>query len=105
MPEQNLAAVIAVKLDALHADMQEMKLVQRDMATAITKLALVEERQSQAAQAQDRAFKVLEKLEERVDALERAAPKQEMASQWIIAAVYGAAGLTVMFIAKQAGLL
>ena len=105
MPTDNLAAVIAVKLDALHEDMQEMKGVQRDMALAITKLALVEERQSQAALALERVFKAMEKMEERLDKLEEDAPLQRKSSDYVFAAIWGAAGLLVMFAAKQLGLV
>lgn len=121
--DQSLIHIIATRLDALHGDMQEIKGVQKDMAAAFAKLILIEERQANTANAQDRAFKVLEKLdakidtnlseskqaheklEARVDVLEQAAPMNAQARQWVIAAVYGAASLAVMFVAKSVGLI
>jgi hypothetical protein len=109
--EKSLAVAIA-KMDNLHGDVQEIKSAQRDMATAIMKMALVEERQSQAALAQERTFKVLEKMENRFDALEKRVvelekdePTQKRVADWVFAAVWGAVGLVAMFIGKQVGLL
>ena len=89
--------LIAHKLEALHEDVGAMKDVLKELTSAITKLALIEERQAQAALAQERAFKVLEKLEARVDKLEEAAPINSQAANtvnkvmWVIvAAVLGA---------------
>jgi anti-sigma-K factor RskA len=104
------------------------------MADALTKLAIVEERQTQTILAQERAFKALERVEERqrthelvckdqdkevrqliadsnerlatrVAELEKAEPMQEQTSTWVRAAVWGAAGLAVLLIAKQLGLV
>lgn len=89
--------LIAHKLEALHEDVGAMKDVLKELTSAITKLALIEERQAQAALAQERAFKVLEKIEARVDKLEEAAPINNQAAStvnkvmWVIvAAVLGA---------------
>lgn len=115
--------VIATKMDAMHADMTDMKLAVRGLTDAVTKLALIEERQTQAALAQERAFKVIEKLENkiadcekelgvklgevetRVDVLERDAPLQKQASGWVTSAVWAAAGLAAMLVLKQAGVI
>ena len=102
---QQLVHVVAAKMDMLHNDMQEMKEVQKTMSEAITRLAVIEERQSTTMSAQERAFKILDALEIRVDTLEKEAPMQKQASQWGVAAVYGAAGLAVMFVAKSVGLI
>lgn len=104
-PDSSLVHVVATKMDLLHSDMQEMKEVQKTMSEAITRLAVIEERQSNTISAQERAFKVLDLLESRLDALEKEAPMQKQASQWVVAAVYGAAGLAVMFVAKTVGLI
>lgn len=103
--DHGLVQVIATRLEMLHGDMQEIKGVQKEMASAFSKLILIEERQANTSNAQDRAFKLLETLEARVGTLEKAAPLNAQTSQWVIAAVYGAAGLAVMFIAKNVGLI
>ena len=126
--------VLATKIEGLAQDMSEMKHGITKMADALTKLAIVEERQTQTILAQERAFKALERVEERqrthelvckdqdkevrqliadsnallairVAALEKAEPMQAQTSKWVMAAVWGAAGLLALFVAKQLGLV
>ena len=126
--------VLATKIEDLAQDMSEMKHGIVKMADALTKLAIVEERQTQTILAQERAFKALERVEERqrthelvckdqdkevrqliadsnerlsarVGELEKAEPMQEQTGKWVMAAVWGAAGLLAMFVAKQLGLV
>ena len=126
--------VLATKIEGLAQDMSEMKHGITKMADALTKLAIVEERQTQTILAQERAFKALERVEERqrthelvckdqdkdvrqliadsnerlaarVGELEKAEPMQEQTGKWVMAAVWGAAGLLALFVAKQLGLV
>lgn len=107
-----LIEVVAAKLEAMHGDMQDIKVTQREMTTAFQKLLVIEERQSNASAAQERAFtalaiveKNLGDVEKRVDVLERDAPMQKQTSAWVVSAVWGAAGLAALLIAKQWGLM
>lgn len=113
-PDNNAAgfAVLAHKVDAIHTDVSEMRVVLRDLTNAIIKLALVEERQSQFAIAQERSFKALEKLEEKLDAMDKrvkdlevAEPEQRRTSGWVTAAVWAAAGLAALVILAKLGLM
>lgn len=61
-----LRAVQALRLETLHRDVSEIKSALNELTRAITKLALIEERQTQAAQSLDRAFAALERLEARI---------------------------------------
>ena len=126
--------VLATKIEDLAQDMSEMKHGIAKMANALTKLAIVEERQTQTILAQERAFMALERVEERlrthelvckdqdkevrqliadsnerlsarVGELEKAEPMQEQTGKWVMAAVWGAAGLLALFVAKQLGLV
>lgn len=92
------------------------------MADAVTKLAVIEERQVSDRAALERAFMAIRKTDERcsamfekcvakleatdnrVDALEIAAPENKQVSEWVKGAMYGGAGLAAMFVAKQVGL-
>ncbi len=132
--EDKNVQVLATKIEGLAQDMNEMKHGIAKMADALTKLAIVEERQTQTILAQERAFKALERVEERqhthelvckdqdkevrqliadsnerlsarVGELEKAEPMQEQAGKWVLAAVWGAAGLLALFVAKQLGLV
>jgi len=97
--------VLTVKIDMLHSDVVDMKTALNELSKAITKLALVEERQAQTANAMERAFKAISKIEDRLTALELAAPKTKETNAWmdrfILAIVVTAAG----FVGTQLGML
>lgn len=100
------------RLDALHLDVGEIKDAMKDLTAAITKLALVEERQTQASVAIERCFVALERvdarvsgLQERVIDLEKHDVGQNRIVAWADKAVWGAAGLLAMYAAKVVGLL
>ena len=125
--EDKNVQVLATKIEGLAQDMNEMKHGITKMADALTKLAIVEERQTQTILAQERAFKALERVEERqrthelvckdqdkevrqliadsnerlsgrVAELEKAEPMQEQTGKWVMAAVWGAAVLLVTLV-------
>ena len=93
------------------------------LTEAITKLAVVEEKQAAASAALERAFMAiqksdercqltfektvakLEKVENRVDALEAAAPMQAQTSQWVNNAIWAAAALAGSVVVHKLGLL
>ena len=101
----NQENVLTVKIDMLHSDVVDMKTALNELSKAITKLALVEERQAQTADAMERAFKAIGKIEDRVSALELAAPKTKETNAWvdrfILALVMALAG----FVGTKLGLL
>jgi hypothetical protein len=91
------------RLETLHEDVSEVKSALKELAAAITKLALIEERQTQAAAAQERAFAAIERIDARVAALEMQAPANKRVSVWVDRAMYASAGLLVMFVLKKVG--
>ena len=122
--------VLAERVEGLCSDMGEMKIGISKMADALTKLAIVEERQTQTILAQERAFKALERVEERqrqhelqcrdqdkevrqliadsnerlsirVAELEKAEPMQAQTSKWVTAGVWGALALLASFIVPR----
>lgn len=122
--------VLAERIDGLGVDLNEMKHGIAKMADALTKLAIVEERQTQTILAQERAFKALERIEERqrthelvckdqdkevrrfiadnnerlsarIGELEKAEPMQAQTSKWVTAAVWGALALLASFIVPR----
>lgn len=98
-------AVLSHKVESLHGDLTEMKTAMGQVASAITKLALIEERQAQVAANQERIFELIERIDGRVDALERTENEQARAATWVTNAVWAAAGVAAMFVAKTVGLL
>ena len=122
--------VLATKIEGLAQDMSEMKHGITKMADALTKLAIVEERQTQTILAQERASKALERVEERqrthellcrdqdkevrqliadsnerlaarVGELEKAEPMQAQTSKWVTAGVWGTLALLASFIVPR----
>lgn len=128
--EDKNVQVLTTKIEGLAQDMNEMKHGIAKMADALTKLAIVEERQTQTILAQERAFKALERVEERqrthellcrdqdkevrqliadsnerlaarVGELEKAEPMQAQTSKWVTAGVLGALALLASFIVPR----
>ena len=111
MPECDINVVIT-RLGILSDDVGELKETLRQIASAVTRLALVEERQMQTNEALSRAFKQIEKLdlkltgiEQRLGTLERLQPLQQQTNGWVMTSVWIAAGAAVMFVAKKTGIL
>jgi len=75
--------ILAARMQTLHSDVSDIKGTLKDLTSAINKLALVEERISNAVAAQERSFKAIEKLEERIDQLERAQVTTDNTNKWI----------------------
>ncbi|ENO82063.1 hypothetical protein B447_04978 [Thauera sp. 27] len=110
MPESDINVVIT-RLGLLSDDVGELKETLRQIASAVTRLALVEERQSQTNEALGRAFKQIDKIdgkltsiEQRVAAIEKEMPGQRQTSSWVVAFVLASAATAFMFIAHKAGL-
>ena len=111
MPDSDINVVIT-RLGLLSEDVGELKETLRAIASAVTRLALVEERQMQTNEALSRAFKQIDKLdlklvgiEQRLSALKRLQPQQQQTTTWVVSAVWAAAGAAFFFIAKKAGIL
>ena len=99
-----LEDVISLKLEVLHSDVVEMKKALSELSKAITKLALVEQQQNQTAEALERAFKAISKLDDRTTALELAAPKGKETSAWVDRFILGAIMLVFSIIGGKIGI-
>jgi hypothetical protein len=101
----NQENVLTVKIDMLHNDVVDMKTALNELSKAITKLALVEERQAQTADAMERAFKAIGKVEDRLSKLELAAPKTKETSAWVDRFILGMVMAVMGFAGAKLGLL
>ena len=101
----NDANVLTVKIDMLHSDVSDMKTALNELSKAITKLALVEERQAKTADAMERAFKAIGKIEDRLSALEIAAPKAQETNAWVDRFILGMVMVVMGFAGTKLGLL
>ena len=95
-PETDLAVAIA-KIEAISGDMAEIKQTMRELASAVSRLAVIEERQTATNDAIGRAFKDIATLSGRVTTLEQNQPIQQQSSdfvqsgiKYIVAIVLGA---------------
>ena len=95
--------LLTLKLEHLHRDVSSMQGAIKDLAGAVSKLALVEERQTNATAAIERAFKGIEDLGERVAELERAAPDSKRVNGWIFGAIGAVITGAASWLAHKAG--
>lgn len=96
--------VLAHKIETLHGDVRKIEAVLQELTAAITRLAIVEERQSTTAAALERAFKALGKVEDRVTQLELQVPANRKISVWIDRVTWSALGLLSMYVMKSLGM-
>ena len=61
-PDRRANSALETKLAMLHDDVGDIKSALKDLTSAITRLALVEERMATASAAQERAIRLLESL-------------------------------------------
>jgi hypothetical protein len=104
MSQETEIALLTNKVESLHEDMSEMKTVMRDIATALTKLAIIDERQEKMSETQGRIFKVLDNHAERINELEKDDRRQSLAVNWVFGATWAAAGAFGMVVMKVLGL-
>lgn len=108
--------VLSSKLQALHEDVSEMRGALKELTTAITKLALIEERQANTQAAQDRAFTAISNVEkrlaeieriipsdlgERLAALERKSPINDLSNKWVFGAIVAIISGVAVYIADH----
>ena len=91
-------------IQRIREDQHAMRAAIERMSEAVTRLALVEERQAAASTAIERLVQSIERLDERLRRLEVSEPMQTKAAEWVQSAVWAAAAAAVMFVAGKAGL-
>ena len=94
-----------VKLEQLHTDVGEIKSALGKLSDAIIKLALIEERQTMAGAALERAFKTLDRVESRIAALEQSSINSKRINGWVDKLVTAAVGLILLLLLRKAGLI
>jgi hypothetical protein len=92
-------AVLAAQLKTLHADVSEIKGALGKLTEAITKLALIEDRQIRSTEALERAFGSITKLSDRVAAVEQLLPTLCILHGLIVQ--YGGLFLAQLFICSR----
>jgi len=90
--------LLSARIHTLHEDVSEIKGTLQNLTTAITKLALVEERLANTTAAQERAFKAISRMEERLCALERKIPLTDNTTKWVDRGITALVAAAAMFI-------
>ena len=110
MQDPNMV-IVASRLKSFEDSFDELKGDMRKMAEAVTKLAVMEERQVSANQAQERSFKVIAEIQAdakvtntRISALELAGVNSKRTSAWVDRAVTALVVVVFFFMAHKAGL-
>ena len=101
-------AVNAQKLDVILGNVDELKSAVRELTKSVNRLAVVEERQASTAESLTRAFKEIEKHDQRIKVLEQAQPMQQHSSDIVQKVLYHVvtiaitAVLTASFVSTRA---
>lgn len=105
-PDRRINPVLMeAKLTMLHEDVGDIKDAIKELTSAITRLALVEERIASTAAAQERAFTAIANVEKRITEIEKKLPEYSRVSIWVDRGVWAAAAAAMMYAAKKVGLL
>jgi response regulator RpfG family c-di-GMP phosphodiesterase len=97
-------ATLASDIEHIRENQDAMRSAIERMSEAVTRLAVIEERQASASQAVERVMSVVEKIDERVRTLEVAEPMQARTSDWVQSAMVASVSAAAMFAAHRVGL-
>jgi len=92
---------LTTRLLTLHNDVSEIKTVLKELASAFTKLALIDERQIVANTSIERAFVAISRIETRLNEIEKMAPINNQARVWTERFILALAGAALAFIWDQ----
>lgn len=99
-----MSDVLAAQLAAMHEDVSEIKETQRQLVSAVERLARLEERDHARNEALGRLFDTLEKIDGRVTELEKQEPLNKQTNNWVMAAIAAALGFLGSVLSKKVGL-
>lgn len=101
--------VVLEKIAGLHSDVNELKESTRDsmkeIAQALNKLVALEIHQAATHDATARIFVQIEKMDARLQTIEKDEGIKKLTSKWTLAAIVGVISVTGTYLAKVIGLL
>ena len=98
-------AALMERITGMQNDISEIKGSISVMAAALQKLSVIEERQANAAAAQERAFAEISRLNAKVERLEAERANTATAAKWVDRGVVGTVTAAAIFAAKKIGLI
>ena len=104
-PDRRASDGISVHLERMHSDISDMRDGLRELAAAVSRLALVEERLGNTNQALERLFKAVEKLEHRMVDVENQAIASKQTSRWVDKGIYACLAALATYAATHIGLV
>lgn len=97
--EEGRLMVVEEQIKTIAKDMNDMKITMADMAKSLSTLAVLEVRHNTTAESLNRAFKAIERNDNRLSDIERALPNLSLASSWVFKAIVG----SIAFVCGAAG--
>lgn len=95
-PAQNAQLLLTLeRINLIGHDVSEMKMTMARLADAVTKMAIIEERQIADRQSLGRAFAEIEKVSVRLQTLEQAQPIQKQSSDFVQKFIAAAAAAAI----------
>lgn len=104
IPSMKLA-VLGVQVDAMQGVLVDVKYSVEGLRDAVSKLVLIEERQSVTSQAIERLFAMIAKIDARLGTLEKSSGEGLRTTRWVDAFIFAVLTVTLAFAAKKVGLL
>ena len=102
-------STIEAKLEMLHDDFNDMKSVLKELAVAVNRFAIVEERQMQSSSLISRLTDSIQSIEMRVTEIETAvklaAIKNRSTTQWVDRSIAAIVGAAMIYVAKKIGFI
>lgn len=104
-PDRRHLSDLDTRLSMLHEDVGDIKSALKDLTSAITRLALVEERMATASAAQERAFKAIGEMEKKVIEIEKILAAQIKTTSWVDRGIWAALAAFGVYLLKKLGIL
>lgn len=95
---------LAAKVEALHAGQTKIEVALEKISDAISRIAVIEERQAQSSRAIDRIANVIDALEQRISMLERSSDRLKDTKRWVDRAVTALVTAVAVYAAHNIGL-
>lgn len=95
--------VTEMQLRSLHVGMTEIRGQLDKLIEAVSKLAVIEERQANVTSALERAFSSIKDQNDRIRVLEQSTPVHTSAAKWVDRGLLALAGAAAALFAKNTG--
>lgn len=92
---------VVTRVESINSELSEIKAILASLTQVVSKLTLIEDRQTNMNSQVDKTQISIKELEDRIEYLERNDAKHSMLSKWAIGGVTGAFGTLATYIFTQ----